>query len=57
MYYDRLKSRVRTVVKAKQDASAPHNADTDMEPSILMLTMLALLEISAAKAAKIMGRA
>ena len=24
MYYDRLKSRVRTVVKAKQDASAPH---------------------------------
>ena len=24
MYYDRLKNRVRTVVKAKQDASAPH---------------------------------
>lgn len=24
MYYDRLKSRVRTVVKAKQDAAAPH---------------------------------
>jgi len=24
MYYDRLKNRVRTVVKAKQDAAAPH---------------------------------
>lgn len=24
MYYDRLKNRVRTVVKAKQDATAPH---------------------------------
>ena len=47
----------RTQLPEKLDTSAPVSADTDIAPSILMLTMPAFLEIRAARAAKAIGRA